>query len=58
MSSSVIKLAASNGAEVSVSREIANQSVLVKNLLEDVGEQDHAIPLPNVSESILKKGDD
>jgi hypothetical protein len=58
MSSSQIKLAASNGAEVTVSREIANQSVLVKNMLEDVGEQDHAIPLPNVSESILNKGDD
>jgi hypothetical protein len=33
---------------VSVDREVAERSILIKNLLEDIGESDEPIPIPNV----------
>ncbi|KAI8918356.1 hypothetical protein PhCBS80983_g01168 [Powellomyces hirtus] len=52
----MVKLTSSDGQEVSVPKEIACQSVLIKNMLEDVGEaDDQPIPLPNVSGPILAK---
>ncbi|KAJ3087775.1 hypothetical protein HK102_010310 [Quaeritorhiza haematococci] len=38
-----------------IDKEVAERSMLLKNMLEDVGESDNAIPLPNVSGKILKK---
>ncbi|KAI8608971.1 Skp1 family, dimerization domain-containing protein [Chytriomyces sp. MP71] len=50
------KLCSSDNQEFSVSVEIANQSVLIKNMLEDVGDSDdQPIPLPNVPGAILQK---
>ncbi|KAJ3023843.1 hypothetical protein HKX48_000531 [Thoreauomyces humboldtii] len=52
----MVKLTSSDGQEVSVAKEIACQSVLIKNMLEDVGDSDdQPIPLPNVSGPILAK---
>lgn len=33
----------------SVDRDVAERSILIKNMLEDLGESDEAIPIPNVS---------
>ncbi|KAE9972584.1 hypothetical protein BLS_002225 [Venturia inaequalis] len=52
-----ILLTASDGVDVSVNRKAAMRSVLIKNLLEDLGEaatQD-PIPVPNVNEAVLRK---
>jgi S-phase kinase-associated protein 1 len=32
-----------------VDRDVAERSILIKNMLEDLGESDEAIPIPNVS---------
>ncbi|GAA5822631.1 hypothetical protein JCM10212_004343 [Sporobolomyces blumeae] len=50
-----VKLVSSDNEEFEVEKDVAVRSVLVKNMLEDVGESDHPIPLPNVSASVLKK---
>ncbi len=53
----MVKLTSSDGQEFSVPREVASLSVLIKNMLEDFGEEtDTPIPLPNVSGQILAKG--
>ncbi|KAF9432841.1 E3 ubiquitin ligase complex SCF subunit scon-3 [Entomortierella beljakovae] len=38
-----------------VDKEVADRSILIKNMIEDVGETDAPIPLPNVSSPVLKK---
>jgi len=38
-----------------VEKDVAERSILIKNMIEDVGESDAPIPLPNVSSSVLKK---
>jgi S-phase kinase-associated protein 1 len=53
----MVKLVSCDGKEHEISKDIASQSVLIKNMLDDVGEEhDQAIPLPNVSGIILSKG--
>eukprot|EP01128_Nolandella_sp_AFSM9_P008488 TRINITY_DN5200_c0_g1_i1.p1 TRINITY_DN5200_c0_g1~~TRINITY_DN5200_c0_g1_i1.p1 ORF type:complete len:184 (+),score=69.31 TRINITY_DN5200_c0_g1_i1:53-553(+) len=57
-SGQVVKLAPSDAqnAPIEVPLEIANQSVTIKNMLEDFGgNTDMAIPLHNVTSNILKK---
>eukprot|EP00842_Homolaphlyctis_polyrhiza_P004977 jgi/Hompol1/5480/HPOL_000919-RA len=52
----MVKLSSSDAQEFTVPKEIACQSVLIKNMLEDLGEDSDApIPLPNVSGAILQK---
>lgn len=36
-------------------RAVAERSMLIKNLLEDLGESEEPVPIPNVNESVLKK---
>ncbi|KAF8334262.1 Skp1 family, dimerization domain-containing protein [Cantharellus anzutake] len=48
-------LITSDNESFAVDKDVAERSVLIKNMLEDVGENDHPIPLPNVSASVLKK---
>ncbi|KAJ1547240.1 hypothetical protein HK096_003842, partial [Nowakowskiella sp. JEL0078] len=52
----MVKLQSSDNQDFDVSKEVASQSVLIKHMLEDVGEtEEHAIPLPNVTGPILQK---
>ncbi|CEP15341.1 hypothetical protein [Parasitella parasitica] len=51
----MVKLLSSDNEEFTVDKEVAEKSVLIKNMLEDIGDSDSPIPLPNVKETILKK---
>lgn len=44
-----------NNEFISVDKNIAEKSVLIKNMLEDIDDSDSPIPLPNVNEKILNK---
>ncbi|KAF1957264.1 S-phase kinase-associated protein-like protein 1 [Byssothecium circinans] len=51
-----VKLTTSDDASLVVERDIAERSILIKNLLEDLGnENDEPIPIPNVNEAVMKK---
>lgn len=50
-----ITLLSSDNKEFKVEKEVAEKSVLIKNMLEDIGESDSSIPLPNVKGKILEK---
>ncbi|RPB05664.1 E3 ubiquitin ligase SCF complex, Skp subunit [Choiromyces venosus 120613-1] len=52
---SEIKLLSSDQATITVEKSVAERSILIKNMLEDVGEVTEAIPIPNVNENVLKK---
>lgn len=44
-----VTLTTSDNADISVDRDIAERSILIKNLLEDLGgDNQEAIPIPNV----------
>ncbi|KAI0717704.1 S-phase kinase-associated protein 1A-like protein [Cerioporus squamosus] len=51
----MVCLLASDGQQFIVDRDVAECSGLIKNLLEDVGESEDAIPLVNVSSGVLRK---
>ncbi|RKP37237.1 SCF ubiquitin ligase complex protein SKP1b [Dimargaris cristalligena] len=51
----MIRIRTSEGMELEVEREIMEQSMLIKGLLEDVGHSNAVLPLPNVSGPILAK---
>eukprot|EP00091_Calanus_sinicus_P025573 TRINITY_DN9811_c0_g1_i1.p1 TRINITY_DN9811_c0_g1~~TRINITY_DN9811_c0_g1_i1.p1 ORF type:complete len:162 (-),score=6.89 TRINITY_DN9811_c0_g1_i1:8-469(-) len=51
----MVLLVTSDNEQFVVDKEVAERSVLIKNMLEDVGESDQPIPPPNVSSSVLKK---
>lgn len=47
-----VKLVTSDNAEMEVDRQVAERSILIKNLLEDLGgDNNEAIPIPNVGPS-------
>ncbi|TIB02278.1 hypothetical protein E3P94_01058 [Wallemia ichthyophaga] len=48
-------LLTSDNEEFQVDKDIAERSVLIKNMLEDIGESEHPIPLPNVTSNVFKK---
>ncbi|KAI8640916.1 E3 ubiquitin ligase complex SCF subunit sconC [Parasitella parasitica] len=48
-------LQSSDGEDFKIDRDVAERSVLIKNMLEDIGESDAPIPLPNVTSKILGK---
>ncbi|KAF9733909.1 hypothetical protein PMIN06_011413 [Paraphaeosphaeria minitans] len=51
-----IVLTTSDNATLPVDREVAERSILIKNLLEDLGvDNTEAIPIPNVNEAVMKK---
>ncbi|KAI9320230.1 E3 ubiquitin ligase complex SCF subunit sconC [Dichotomocladium elegans] len=52
---STVKLISSDNEDFTVDREVAERSVLIKNMLEDVGDSDSPIPLPNVTAKVLRK---
>ncbi|KAF7363584.1 E3 ubiquitin ligase complex SCF subunit sconC [Mycena sanguinolenta] len=51
----MVLLVTSDNEQFQTEKDIVERSVLIKNMLEDVGESDQPIPLPNVSSSVLKK---
>ncbi|KAL8710915.1 MAG: hypothetical protein Q9220_004514 [cf. Caloplaca sp. 1 TL-2023] len=53
----MIKLESSDKVEIPVEREVAERSILIKNMMEDIGDQalEDAIPIPNVNEPVLRK---
>jgi S-phase kinase-associated protein 1 len=53
--STKVTLTSSDNTNFSVEKAVAERSVLLKNMLEDVGESDTPIPLPNVTGRTLKK---
>ncbi|KAL1925937.1 hypothetical protein VTP01DRAFT_7215 [Rhizomucor pusillus] len=50
-----VKLISSDNEDFTVDKEVAERSVLIKNMLEDVGDSDSPIPLPNVTAKVLRK---
>ncbi|KAF2095175.1 E3 ubiquitin ligase SCF complex, Skp subunit [Rhizodiscina lignyota] len=52
-----ITLTSSDGVDISVERQVAERSILIKNLLDDLPEEANteSIPIPNVNEVVLKK---
>lgn len=52
-----VTLKANDGLEITVDREVAERSMLIKNLLEDLGNMafDTPVPLPNVNGPVLEK---
>lgn len=45
----MIKITTSDGVPMQVERPVAERSILIKNLLEDLGgESEESIPIPNV----------
>jgi len=54
---SKIRLSTSDSQIVEVERDVAERSMLIKNLLTDIpyDESSEAIPIPNVTEAVLRK---
>lgn len=50
-----VQLKSQDDQSFSIDRAVAERSILLKNMLEDVGESDTPIPLPNVTGKVLKK---
>ncbi|KAJ3099581.1 hypothetical protein HDU97_002929 [Phlyctochytrium planicorne] len=50
-----ITLTSQDNKTFTVDKEVAERSMLLKNMLEDVGDSDAPIPLPNVAGKILEK---
>ncbi|RUP51178.1 putative negative regulator sulfur controller-3 [Jimgerdemannia flammicorona] len=50
-----VTLTSSDNENFSVNKEITKRSILIKNMLEDVGKSDTPIPLPNVNSKVLRK---
>jgi len=52
-----LTLQSSDGEEIPVERDVAERSVLIKNMVGDLGEEamTEAIPIPNVNAAVLKK---
>eukprot|EP01122_Echinamoeba_exundans_P003573 TRINITY_DN13655_c0_g1_i1.p1 TRINITY_DN13655_c0_g1~~TRINITY_DN13655_c0_g1_i1.p1 ORF type:complete len:168 (-),score=65.28 TRINITY_DN13655_c0_g1_i1:173-676(-) len=56
LSGKKVKLQSSDAKEFDVAIEFAQQSVTIKNMIEDLPDgEDNAIPLPNVTAAILEK---
>uniref|UniRef100_A0A0D6R4P7 SKP1-like protein n=1 Tax=Araucaria cunninghamii TaxID=56994 RepID=A0A0D6R4P7_ARACU len=57
MSVSQLTLQSSDGEDITVDRDVAERSVLIKNMVSDLGEEamTESIPIPNVNAAVLKK---
>ena len=51
----LVTLQSSDLEKFVIEADVAKKSILVKNLLEDLPEDDEAIPIPLVNAAILKK---
>ncbi|KAI9677520.1 MAG: hypothetical protein M1817_006474 [Caeruleum heppii] len=54
---SSVTLMSSDNVEITVDRDVATRSILIKNMMEDIGDSasNDVIPIPNVNEAVLKK---
>lgn len=53
-----VTLASNEGSTIEVDRAVAERSILIKNLIEDLGDDavvDSPIPIPNVNDPVLRK---
>jgi S-phase kinase-associated protein 1 len=51
-----VRLTTSDNADLKVDRDIVERSILIKNMLEDLGDMsEESIPIPNVNEAVMKK---
>lgn len=50
-----VKLLSNDNIEFKIEKEVAEKSMLIKNMLEDVDDSDLPIPLPNVDSKTLDK---
>ncbi|TGO54482.1 hypothetical protein BOTNAR_0266g00170 [Botryotinia narcissicola] len=52
-----IKLVSNDNVEVTVERAVAERSMLIKNMLDDLGDGvlETPVPIPNVNEAVLRK---
>uniref|UniRef100_A0A1Y1L9L7 Skp1-related protein n=1 Tax=Photinus pyralis TaxID=7054 RepID=A0A1Y1L9L7_PHOPY len=54
-----VYLASNDNATLQVDRVVAQRSILIKHMMEDIGydtiSQDNPIPIPNVNEAVLRK---
>jgi len=57
MSGNKLILQSSDNVDIQVDRDVAERSVLIKNMVDDLGEGalTESIPIPNVNEAVLKK---
>ncbi|KAK7207501.1 Skp1 family, dimerization domain-containing protein [Myxozyma melibiosi] len=51
----MVKLTSSDGETFTVEKDVADRSILIKNMIEDVGDASTEIPIPNVTANVLKK---
>ncbi|KAJ7080088.1 Skp1 family, dimerization domain-containing protein [Mycena crocata] len=51
----MVVLLSSDNTKFTVDKNIIERSVLLKNAIEDVGESEEPIPLPNVTSTVLQK---
>jgi len=53
----MVSLTSSDGIDMTVERQVAQRSILIKNLLDDLPAEatNENIPIPNVNEAVLKK---
>ncbi|KAH8821761.1 putative E3 ubiquitin ligase complex SCF subunit sconC [Xylogone sp. PMI_703] len=54
---SKITLVSNDNVAIEVDRQVAERSMLIKNMMDDLGEEAASteVPIPNVNESVLKK---
>lgn len=54
---SKITLVSNDGASITVDTQVAIKSILIKNMIEDLGDavSENDVPIPNVNEAVLKK---
>ncbi|CEG84996.1 Putative E3 ubiquitin ligase complex SCF subunit sconC [Rhizopus microsporus] len=50
-----ITLLSNDNQKIEVEKEVAKKSVLIKNMIEDIGDSDAPIPLPNINYKVLEK---
>jgi len=50
-----VELQSSDGVKKLVERDVAERSVLIKNMMEDLGDSSGTIPIPNVTSNVLNK---
>ncbi|TGZ84060.1 E3 ubiquitin ligase SCF complex, Skp subunit [Ascodesmis nigricans] len=50
-----IILQSNDNASIEIDRDVAERSLLIKNMLEDLGDIDEPIPIANVNEAVLRK---